>query len=275
MGRGGQYEIKRAGLRHAVRPSVFAALLVLAAASAGQAWADDACPASSSDIDTDRPDTTNSSAVVPAGSLQDENGINLTTWRNGTRMDGGNTRLRLGIFDCGEILVDLPNYTFSASGMHLYGFSDVTPAAKIQLQDLPQGLQASLVGGVGLPSGTPAIAGKSYNPYLQIPWSQEIAEGWGIHGMFTQTWLTGQASDRLFEATLSLDHDFSTAADGFIEYVGDYLSGVIPSQVMDFGAAYRITPRQQVDFRAGFGLTRQAPTAFFGIGYSFRADNLI
>jgi hypothetical protein len=162
-------------------PRIFFAVLVLAGVTgfAARAKAEESCPTTSSDIDTDRPDTTNSSAVVPSGSLQDENDLNLTDWRDGTRVDGTDTRLRLGIADCAEILVDLPNYTYSASGV-----------------------------------------------------------------------------------------------DGFIEYVGDYPSHAIPSQVMDFGAAYRITPRQQLDFRAGVGLTRQSPAAFFGLGYSFRADSL-
>ena len=44
-----------------------------------RAVADDACPDSSQDIATDRPSVTNSSLVVPTGSLQDENEINWTT----------------------------------------------------------------------------------------------------------------------------------------------------------------------------------------------------
>ena len=36
------------------------------------------CPTSASEIATDRPDVTNSSLVVPVGSLQGENGINTT-----------------------------------------------------------------------------------------------------------------------------------------------------------------------------------------------------
>ena len=38
----------------------------------------DSCPSSKDEISTDRPDVTNSSVVVPAGSLQIENGINFS-----------------------------------------------------------------------------------------------------------------------------------------------------------------------------------------------------
>jgi hypothetical protein len=48
------------------------------------AAAADGCPKASDEIATDRPDVTNSSIVVPVGSLQSENGINVSA-RDGAR----------------------------------------------------------------------------------------------------------------------------------------------------------------------------------------------
>src|SRR5215467_6735014 len=73
-------------------------------------FAADACTQSSAPIETDRPDVTNSSVVVPVGSLQNENGINVSRRDGATIFDGTNSRLRLGIAPCFEILIDLPNY---------------------------------------------------------------------------------------------------------------------------------------------------------------------
>ena len=67
------------------------------------------CPSPSSEVATDRPDVTNSSQVVPLGSLQGENGINATGNGVEKTIDGTNSRLRLGVAPCFEILVDLPN----------------------------------------------------------------------------------------------------------------------------------------------------------------------
>jgi hypothetical protein len=53
----------------------------------------DGCPKSSDDIATDRPDITNSSIVVPVGSLQNENGINLSAHDGDRILDGTNSRL--------------------------------------------------------------------------------------------------------------------------------------------------------------------------------------
>jgi hypothetical protein len=54
----------------------------------------DSCPVIGDEIATDRPDVTNSSVVVPVGSLQIENGINASA-RDGDRfLDGTNTCFR-------------------------------------------------------------------------------------------------------------------------------------------------------------------------------------
>jgi hypothetical protein len=134
------------------------------------------CPDAGSEIDTDRPDVTNSSEVVPLGSLQAENGINLTARHGGTIFDGTNTRLRLGVFRCGEFLVDLPDYSDPVSGVRPHGASDVAPAAKMELQGLPAGSQVSMTAGLGFPTGARNISGRLYDPYLQLPWPQGVTE---------------------------------------------------------------------------------------------------
>src|SRR6202012_3036738 len=95
----------------------------------GAAAKADGCPTAASEIDTDRPDTTNSSETVPAGSLQLENGINIADWPNGPRLDGTSRRIRLGLVDCGEVLVDLPDYRFSPKSGGVRGFTSFSRAA--------------------------------------------------------------------------------------------------------------------------------------------------
>jgi hypothetical protein len=233
-----------------------------------------ACPTSADQIDTDRPDTTNSSQTVPMGSLQLENGINIADWSDGTRLDGTNSRLRLGIADCAEVLMDVPDYSFSPRNAGPRGFNGIAPAAKIELEGLPAGLQISVVAGAGLPTGASSNGGDTTRPYLQIPWSQEIGGGFGLHGMLTETWIPGLRSDSLFEETLSLEREFVESLDAFVEYVGDYPQHQTASQILNFGGAWRFTQLQQVDFHAGFGFSQAAPRSYFGLGYSLRVDGL-
>jgi hypothetical protein len=105
--------------------SALVVALLLAALGRGivEASAAEYCPDTQSEIQTDRPDVTNSSVVVPNGSLQAENGINLTARRATRTIDGTNTRIRLGVARCIELLADLPDYFRSIHGGRPTGFS--------------------------------------------------------------------------------------------------------------------------------------------------------
>src|ERR1700682_5913514 len=97
----------------------------------------DSCPVIGDEIATDRPDVTNSSVVVPAGSLQIENGINFSARDSDRFLDGTNTRLRAGIANCFEFLVDVPTYFANVRGPGNSGLSDVAPALKWQISPIP------------------------------------------------------------------------------------------------------------------------------------------
>jgi hypothetical protein len=106
---------------HAINAVRSALVLALLLAALGrkivEASAAEHCPDIQSEIQTDRPDVTNSSLVVPNGSLQTENGINLTARRASRSIDGTNSRIRLRVARCIELLADLPDYFRSRWGL--------------------------------------------------------------------------------------------------------------------------------------------------------------
>ena len=95
------------------------------------------CPTAKDEIATDRPDVTNSSLVVPTGSLQNENGVNFNMRDDGRAIDGTYSRWRLGIAPCLEVLVDLPTYFANVQGPDNSGFTNVSPALKWQISPVP------------------------------------------------------------------------------------------------------------------------------------------
>ena len=248
--------------------------LSLAALSASAASADE-CPQKESPIATDRPDVTNSSLVVPRGSFQNENGINFSQRDGGHVFDGTNSRLRWGIAPCLEVLVDIPTYFAAVTGPVNSGFTNVTPAIKWQISPVPGKIDLSAVVGVGLPTGTKAIAGPGVQPYVQFPWSWELGGGWGISGMFTNFFTPTNPINKLStETTFAIEREVGEHAFLFVEYVGDYHLHGGPSYLFNSGGGYRITPTRQIDFHIGIGLNDNAPAYIFGIGYSFRLDGL-
>jgi hypothetical protein len=248
-------------------------LILLASAIAVEAA--DACPQPGSEIATDRPDVTNSSLVVPKGSFQQENGVNIAGRDGGQVFDGTNTRLRLGIAECFEVLLDVPTYFDALSGHANSGFTNVTPAVKWQISPLPDKFDLSATFGTGLPTGTKAIVGLGVQPYLQFPWSYELGGGWGLSGMLTNFFTPADPTNKVStETTFVIEREFGKRAFLFTEYVGDYHAHGGPSYLINSGGGYRITETQQIDFHIGIGLNDNTPSYIFGLGYSFRFDRL-
>jgi hypothetical protein len=261
-----------ARIRRAAISSVVLVIALTTGASA--ALAIDGCPNSSSQISTDRPDVTNSSRVVPYGSLQAENGVDWTVRQGSNVISGSETRLRLGVAQCTEVLADVPTYFYSLNGRASSGFSDLIVSIKRELP-VPFGFHLSATSGSGFPTGATRISNNGYDPYIQFPWSRRINDDWSLHGMFTVTWFTNHHSvNPTFEPTLSLERAFGPTRDLFVEYVGEYPNHMRPAQILDGGGSWRVTRLEQLDFHVGFGLNSSSPDHFFGIGYSFRLDGL-
>ena len=255
-------------------PGIAALIGLSLSVFAASAAAAEQCPQKDSSIDTDRPDVTNSSVVVPQGSFQSENGINFSQRDGGRAFDGTDTRLRWGVAPCLEILVDVPTYIAALRAPLNSGFTDVVPAIKWQISPLPGKIDLSATLGAGLPTGTKAIAGPGVQPYVQFPWSWQLGNSWSVNGMLTNFFTPADPTNKVStETTLVLEREFAERAFLFIEYVGDYHVHGGPSYLFNSGGGYRITPTQQIDFHIGIGLNDNAPAYIFGMGYSFRLDS--
>ena len=233
------------------------------------------CTQPDAPIETDRPDVTNSPIVVPAGSLQSENGIDTSRDHGADILNGTNSRWRLGIAPCLEVLVDVPNYVATLRGVGPSGFGDVAPAVKWQISPLPGKFDLSLTVGAALPTGATGVAGPGVQPYVQVPWSIDLGADWALNGM--ETGFFAPSSDRkfIYQSTLVIEKDITKRLFAFVEYVGNFPSDGGDNQFINSGAGYLIDDRQQIDFHVGFGLDRNAPSYFFGLGYSFRIDGVL
>jgi hypothetical protein len=235
----------------------------------------DGCPKPTDEIETDRPDITNSSRVVPQGSLQFENGVNFTIPESSRVIDGTNTRVRLGIAPCLEVLVDVPTYFATLSGSAASGFTNVTPAVKWQISPIPGKIDLSTVAGIGLPTGSKALLGPGPQPYVQFPWSWELTVKWSVNGMLTAFFHPSDpVSKQVYQSTFVVERKVGEKAGVFIEWVGDFPSGDGARHVLNSGAIYRLSKTEQIDFHIGAGLNKDSPSFVFGLGYSYRFDRL-
>ena len=83
-------------------------------------------PTSADLIAADRPDIANASLVVPPGGFGAENGVDWTVSPGRGALDAANTRLRLGLTQCAEFLIDAATCFGPLNRMSPAGFSDVS-----------------------------------------------------------------------------------------------------------------------------------------------------
>src|SRR5262249_15137999 len=113
-------------------------------------------------------------------------------------------------------------------------------------------------------------------PDLELPWSHRLGEHWAVHGMFAVTWLTTEPQDNpTFESTFEIERELGSSASIVAEYAANYPRHARPTDILDGAAFWLLTPSQQLDLHAGFGINRPFPHHFLGIGYSFRLDGLL
>jgi hypothetical protein len=228
-------------------------------------------------ISTDRPAIAASSVVVPVGSFQAENGFLVTSDQGQRTFDGPETEMRFGVASNTELRLSAPDYYHDAASTTAAasGFGDISIGMKQQLGPA-YGFDASIIVFLSLPTGAAAISSHGYDPGLQLPWSRKLSDNWTAAGQLALYWPTTQQTaqvdtrDLTGESTVLLDRQLTKPMDAFIEYAGDFPERGGPRHLLHFGAAYKITPHQQLDIHYGIGLSSAAIDHFIGIGYSFR-----
>jgi hypothetical protein len=246
---------------------------VLVGSLALQMKAQDCGANAQSPISTDRPQITNSSVVVPCGSLQFENGFQETGNGGQRSFDFPETSVRFGVARKTELRLGVPDYFFNddtATGF-TNGFGDLSLGFKQQLGPTRGRFDVSLIPSVSLPTGANLISSHGYDPTLQLPWSHSLTKNWTAAGMFSLMWPTEAGRRNLTgQSSLYFDRQLRQTWDAYVEYSGAFPQRGGPQHVIDFGTAYKPSPHQQLDVHCNFGLSAATPDHSIGFGYSVR-----
>ena len=222
-------------------------------------------------IATDRPAITDSSVVVPAGSLQAENGFLETSSHGQSVVDGPETLLRFGIAKRTELRFTVPDYFYNLNAGSGSGFGDFALGVKEQLGPVPGKFDVSVVLFLSFPTGVNNVSSGGHDPGLQVPWSRALSTNWTSAGMFSVYWPTqGGTRNVTGEATFLLDRQLTKPWDAFVEYAGDFPESGGPRHLLHFGTALKIARQQLIDLHVGVGLSSATVDHLIGIGYSFR-----
>jgi hypothetical protein len=88
--------------------------------------------------------------------------------------------------------------------------------------------------------------------------------------------VTNSRGDIQYQPFVMLTRAVGAKAGIFAEYGGFFQQNAHtpPQEIAHFGGVYKVNRHNQVDLQFGFGMSKSSPTAFVGMGYSYRFDGL-
>ncbi len=232
-------------------------------------------------IDTDRPDQTESSALVPAHHVQLEFGVAYTDDSPDSEvLEAPALLVRYGLIDRLELRFGIPTLTTQFEGGAESDFSDPEIGAKIALwAEKGWRPEAALLVGTTIPVGSEDLSSDRFDPAFRFSFGHTLQKNFSLGYNLGVAWETapeddgsGDDTNARLEYTTALGYDFTEKWGGFIEVFGDAPlndSGG-PAHSLDGGLTYLIRENIQLDLAAGVGLTSEAPDWFVTAGFSIR-----
>lgn len=229
---------------------------------------------------TDRPDQTESSSLVPKGSLQVETGAFYESVEESgfeTQVTGYNTSLfRYGLFENLELRLgfDVQEVNFRFRNQEIQGqetgLSPLLLGAKIGIAR-ENGIipEMGFLGHIYLPFS----ASSQYKPEttgvdFRFAFSHTLSERSGLAYNIGAKWRDDNP-EATYIFTLSYAYAISEKFGFFVEYFSDFPEDWMAVHSFDGGFTYSIKPNIQLDAYAGRGISEDSPF-LAGAGISFR-----
>jgi len=245
------------------------------------------------EMNTDRPDKTESPYTVDAGHFQLE--MDLVSYGYDRDTSGGSdTRteafavapvdLRIGLFNNVDFQVILETYNHvrvidRAPGtvQKMSGFGDVTTRLKINLWGNESGPTAcGVIPFVKLPTNQDHLGNDDVEGGIIIPLVVQLPLGWDMGAMTEVDFLrdeNGGDHHASFVNSITFDHELFGKLDGYAEFFSEVSTekGERWIGTVDFGLTYQLTPNIQLDTGINIGVTKAAPdfNPFVGLSWRF------
>lgn len=235
---------------------------------------------------TDRPDQTESAAVVPRGTFQLEFGamhaFDEPAPSAATRlMSLGAALLRVGLAPPLELRLGFAGWhrATAEAGPTEHGLGDLDFGAKAVLHrgtgPVPS---VALLGTVTLPTGHEAFRASGPDPEVRLAVSQELPAGFGLGYNVAAAWTTeaDAAGDESFRTdllyTAVLGRALTDRVAAFVEGFGSLVvsEGGSSWHALDAGLTLALRTNLQLDLSGGLGLSDAAEDWFVGAGVSVR-----
>jgi Putative MetA-pathway of phenol degradation len=226
-------------------------------------------------IDTDRPDQTESSAIVPKHYFQAEIGFNKEN------LSGRDYEL---IHPTALLKYGLKKFefrleaTYKTAYEHLIpnptsttGFEPIEIGFKAALSEEKKILpKTSLIVHLGIPAlGSKAFRTDHLIPSFRFTMQNSITDNIAIGYNLGAEW-DGYTSTPTWIYTFAPGFNLGEKWYAYIEAFGFIRKNETPQHSLDAGIAYYINPDIKLDISGGGGISRAAPKNYVAVGFSFR-----
>jgi hypothetical protein len=235
-------------------------------------------------IVTDRPDFVESSLTVGKGRFQIETSVAGEHNRDGTLHEttlNTPTLLRLGVADTFELRLETDGYTRFRSEdtsapppQTIYGMADSALGVKWHMQD-GEGVRPSIgwLVHADLPSGSQSLRGHGIRPSLRASLEWELPKESSL-GIMTGVIYDSRDDGHRYTAGIvgvTFGHNWTEQFRSFVEVAAPQLARPANGGnvvTYDFGVAYLITPKVQIDAAMFIGANDHTPDVAWTIGLS-------
>lgn len=237
------------------------------------------------ELSTDRPDITESPYTVDAGHFQLE--ADVISWSTDKEADQtretiglANLNLKAGLTDRSDFQLVLPVFLResltgpSFPGSVESGMGDISLRFKWNAFGNDAGTTAlAFMPFVTLPTAGDGLGGPELTAGLIVPFSIDLASGWGLGSMFEADWVSdGETRSFDLVTTVVVGRDLTTTLGAFVEgvtVVSTAPDGAFLAQ-LDGGVTLALNPDARLDAGVNIGLTDSAEDLVLFLGISLR-----
>ena len=230
------------------------------------------------DIDTDRPDQTESPVTIRKKWVQIEHGFGIAG-DGAVKTSASSTLFRYGLFNFLELRLETDFIHTNATGF-AHATTELQPVivgAKVPLWEEKRWIPKT---SILLYAGWPFLAARSFRNFdvqrgMRIAFQNNLSQtiSWGYNAGIE--W-DGQNSSPYYLYTFSNGINFTKKLYGFVEAFGFINKVELPQHSLDAGLSYLAGNNCKLDISSAVGLTKPAPdwSVAIGISVSFTTSRL-
>lgn len=222
-------------------------------------------------IEIDRPDQTETPAIVPKGMFQMESGFSYEKDKSDHAWVTPSALMKYGVNNHFELRLIVEHSDAEVSGDKAVGILPVFVGMKVKIS-AEEGIvpRTSLIGHVQIPDlASPGLKGEYYAPTFRFTMAHTLTDKICLGYNLGAEW-DGFTSEPTVIYTLTTGLSLSEKWGTYTELYGFASQSEVASHNFNGGFTYLLDNDTVADVSGGLGLTQEAPDYFVALGFSFR-----